>query len=98
MHDYSAPGFRAARLFEILQIVALLTLADRHQQAVRTELVNLVSDLDPARILDAQILGPLEQRLRPGAAVAAWHGPWPGQGMIDGRDLVVQHVRVGLVC
>src|ERR1700733_9644594 len=87
---------RAAVLFEVLEIWRGLTLADRHQEAVGADPVILVADHDVSCIAAADELRPYRLGVLRIAAVGAGHRPRLFQRMVDGSDLVVQDIRVGL--
>src|SRR5262249_30615616 len=79
---------------EIAEIGRLLPLADRHQTPVAAQEIDLVADRDVVVAFGAVVLGP--DRLRQ-ATVALDDRPGAGERIVDGRHLVVQDRRVGLV-
>src|SRR6516165_2436571 len=85
------------RLLEILQIRRRLVLLRRHQVAVGADIVDLPADADMRIVLGADRLAPPDRLLARGPAVVLGDGPGPRQGMVDGGDLVVQEIAVGLV-
>lgn len=93
-NDATATAALLRRFFEKFQIRRRLILARGHQVAVIAHEVALLPDIDMMVILDAEVLGPQHFG---GATVAPGHRPWTGQGMVERRDVVVQHVPVGLV-
>src|SRR5262245_19589830 len=78
---------------EITQVRRLLPLLRRHQQPVGAEHVVLVADLH-MRIIDRAIAFGKDRVAL--ATVCLQHGPGPRQRIVDGRDLVVQVVRIVL--
>src|SRR5215831_9074636 len=84
-------------LREVLQVRRRLVLACRHQEAVGTEKVVLSADLDVNVAFSADRFRP--NRLLPGrnAAIFLDRRPRSRQRIVDGRDLVDDDVRVGLV-
>src|SRR5262249_45391468 len=78
---------------EMARIGRLLALAGRHQQAIVAQEVVFAADLHEAVAFGADEFAPV--RLRVGIAdISAGDGPWPRQGVIDNRDLVVHHIPV----
>src|SRR5262249_43018039 len=83
-------------LIEKAQIRRLLTLLHRHQEAVGGHEVALLADIDMLIVLGAIVEVPGDV-CTGFAHVALGDGPRPRQRMVDRRDLVDQHVLVGLV-
>src|SRR5580693_7530232 len=87
-----APSIR--RPLEISQVRRRLVALARHQHAVGAEEIVLLADQDMVIVLRAV---PLEPDLPGVAPVGLGDGPWPGQRVVDGGDLVVQNAGVGAV-
>src|SRR3984957_16245593 len=84
------------RLIEIARVGRRLPFLGRHQIAVAAHVVGVLADGEPGIVLGADEL--LPDRLSIGAAaVALGGGPRTRERMIDGGDLVVEDVRIGLV-
>src|SRR5262249_21281750 len=64
------------------------------EEAVLVDEVDFIAEHDLMIVFGADLLQP--DRIG-GAVVAACHRPRPRQGMIDGRDLVMQEARIGPV-
>src|SRR5258708_15372802 len=84
-------------LLEITQIRRRLVLHGGHQEAVAAEEVNLLTDPDMSILFAANRVAEPGRLVGRGAPVGFGHQPWPGQSMIDGGDVVVQQIRVGLL-
>src|SRR5205807_6884437 len=74
---------------EIPQIRRRLILVGGHQLAVGAQELALLAEEDVEIVFRAGVLDP-GRVAQP--AVGLVHGPWLGEGMIEGRDDVVQHV------
>jgi hypothetical protein len=84
----------SARLSEIPQVGRLLVLAQRHQVSVGAAEVALFADDDVIVRLGAEIFGPDRIAL---AIVVAHHRPWARECVVDGGDLGMQEIVVGLI-
>src|SRR3977135_716484 len=84
------------RFLEMTQIGCRLTFAHRHQQTVGTEEIHFLTDGDIRVVLLTVEFPPSRSRVRVAAEIPGYD-PWPGQGMVDHRDLVMQNVLIVLV-
>src|ERR1700730_18142809 len=84
-------------LLEIAQIGRRLVLHGGHQEAVAAEEINLVADADMSISFAASRAAEPSRLVGRAAPVGCVHQPRPSQGMVDGGDVVVQQIRVGLV-
>ena len=87
----SLPG-----LLEISQVRRRLVFLGGHEQAVAAQEKALVVDFDVAVALGTNLLDPF-RLLDRHAGIGLGDRPRPGQRVVDGRDLVVEDVRIGLV-
>src|SRR5262249_289486 len=83
------------RLLEKSRVGRRLVFPRRHQVAVRAQVVALLADDHPGIPLRANELAPDRSRTRI-AIVVLGHGPRPRQGIVDGRNLVIENVGVCL--
>src|SRR5262249_47349250 len=81
-------------LIEIARVRRPLTLPRWHQVAIRAEIIILLADRDMIVVLVAIIFSPDRVSV---ALVALNHGPRTGQRVIDGGDLVIKDIGIGLV-
>src|SRR6266568_6776666 len=88
------PDRSVLRLIKMAQAGRLLTLLCRHQFALGAEHEVLALDAHMLGALGADSLHPDRIAV---AHIILGHRPWPGKRIVEGRDLVVQDVRVGLV-
>src|SRR5205085_2958147 len=79
------------RRSKVPQIRGRLVLAAGVELAVDADHVAFALDENPVVVLATAMLGPHGLRR---ALVAARHGPRLGEGMVDDRDLVAQHIWV----
>src|ERR1700730_1281359 len=91
---WPAPPRLLPRLVEIPQIGRGLALLGGHELAVAAHEVGFLADEDILIALDADVLHPDRIAL---AVIAPRDGPGARQGVIDGRDLIPQDVRIGFV-
>src|SRR5262245_29153632 len=84
------------RLVKIAQIRRLLSLFHRHQEAVGGHEVALPADIDVLIVLRAIVEVPDDVWIGL-AHIALGHRPGTCQRIVDGGDLVDQHILVGLV-
>src|SRR5205814_8377722 len=75
------------RLTEVSQIRRRLVLAGWHQGAIPASEIEFLADTDVVVVLGAKILGPDRIVL---AMVISGNRPGAGEGIVDGRDLVMQ--------
>src|SRR5262245_25216566 len=78
---------------EISQVGRLLSLLRRHQIAVRAQVIDLPADIDMVVVLVAIVLSELSLN----AAIVLHHRPGPRERVVDGGDLVVDEIGIGLV-
>src|SRR5215470_11498782 len=79
------------RLLEISQVGRRLVLLCRHQVAVRAHHIDLLPDADMLVALGTNGLDPDRTAH---AMVALDDRPGTGQSMVDGRDFVLENVRI----
>src|SRR5262249_17510444 len=94
---FSARPILPIVLLEIAQIRRRLVLHSGHQEAVAAEEVNLLTDPDMSILFAANRVAEPGRLVGRGAPVGFVYQPWPGQSMIDGGDVIVQQIRVGLI-
>src|SRR5215470_5979722 len=82
------------RLLEVAQIGRRLVLPGGHEITVRAQEVVLLTDDHVIVVFGAVVLVPDAVGNVP---IAFGHGPGARQRVVDGRDLVVQDARIGLV-
>src|ERR1700719_1496676 len=85
------------RLLEVAQIRWRLVFLGRHQQAVGAEEVDLVGDADMDVVLGADVLAPPDWFGGCSAPKVLGDRPGTSQSVVDGGDLVVQHVGIAFV-
>src|SRR5262245_17766485 len=91
---WSFPPVRASLpLREISQVGRLLSFLRRHQIAVRAQVIDLPADIDVVVVLVAIVLSELSLN----AAIILHHRPRPRERVVDGGDLVVDEIGIGLV-
>src|SRR5882672_7214145 len=83
------------RLFEMPQVRWRLVFAGGRQLAVDAEVVSLPLDEDVVVVLGAAVLHP--GCVTRAATIPAGDRPGPRQRVVDGRHLVTQDIRIGLV-
>src|SRR5205823_3849706 len=82
------------RLIEIAQIRRLLAFSDRHQEAICAQEIVVPANDDVLIIEATGVLLPYAIAVAP---VAPGDRPRTGQRVVEGRDLVVQDIGIGLV-
>jgi len=83
--------------FEILQNPGRLAFAGGISLPSALTMLELVADADMGIALGADRFAPPDRFLALGPAIVFGDGPGMRQGVVDGGDLVVQNVRIGLV-
>src|SRR6266511_2496972 len=83
-------------LLKMPQVRRRLVLPGRHQVSVGAKDVVFAADLNVAVVLLADVFRP-DRLLGRQPAIAALHRPRPRQRIVDGCDLGMEHVRIGLV-
>src|SRR5262249_23367444 len=78
---------------EVAQIRRRLILPGRREKAI-IDRIDLIAQRYILVVLGAQVLGPFRVAIAP---VAARHGPWTGQRMVGGRDLIMEKIGIGLI-
>src|SRR6266567_8409689 len=85
---------RCSILFEIFQLRRRLVLLGRPERAVLADVVILLADADVMVAFRAVVIEPHRIAL---ATISLENRPGTRQGIVDGGDLVVQKIVVGLV-
>src|SRR6266478_5201850 len=86
---------RLAEIFpQIFRIGWRLILLDRHEVAFAVREIQFAADRHPTIVLGAGIFLINRVELAP---IEARYSPRPRQRMVEGGDLIAQHVRIGLV-
>src|SRR5690349_13298723 len=78
---------------EVAHIRWRLILPGRREKAI-IDRIDLIAQGHILVVLGAQVLGPFRVAIAP---VASRHGPWTGQRMVGGRDLVMEKIGIGLI-
>src|SRR5216683_1277045 len=82
---------------KITQIRRRLVLHGGHQEAVAAEVINLLANADMNIAFAANLVAKPDRFAAGDASEGLVDHPWPGQRMVDGGDVVVQQVAIGLV-